>query len=170
MSPDRFPRMPISESQSALLSLRPAQPEDELFLLRLFGETQDQLALLRPNQVLWNTLVDIQYRGRKMTYSQHFPAAEDAILCKEDQPVGRLLIHHEAGCLRVVDIAVVAQLRGQGIGTWVLRQCQLQAADCGKRVELSVNPTNPALQLYERLGFRAVNDDPMNVTMVWSPA
>ena len=162
--------MPSVESHAALFSIRPAQPEDEVFLFRLFGETQDQLALIRPNQALWNILVDVQYRGRKMTYGENFPAAEDAILCHRDAAAGRLLINREADCWRILDIAVLAALRGQGIASWALRQCQRQAAEAGVRIELSVNPMNPARRLYERLGFCAAEEDSMHVAMTWNAA
>jgi len=154
-------------SQPALLSLRPADAEDEAFLRRLFAETQDQLALLRPNAALWNALVDVQYRGRKMTYGESYPTAEDAILYRGSEPLGRLFLHREPGCLRILDIAVLIECRGQGIGSWALRQCQKRAAEAGLRVELSVNPTSPARLLYERLGFRATEEDAMHVAMAW---
>jgi ribosomal protein S18 acetylase RimI-like enzyme len=170
MSKTQTPSMPTAESQSALFSMRPAQPDDETFLFRLFGETQDHLVSIRPNQQLWSMLIDMQYRGRKSSYSQQYPAAEDTILCRDNQPVGRLLVNHEQDCLRIIDIAVLAELRGQGLGAWSLRRCQQQAADAGKRVDLSVNPINPARLLYEHLGFRAMNDDLMNLEMTWNPA
>jgi len=159
--------MTLTEFQTALLSLRPARAEDEVFLFRLFAETQDQLALFRPHAALWNTLVEVQYRGRTMTYGENYPAAEDAILCRAEEAVGRLLVHREPGCLRILDIAVLAECRGQGIGSWALRQCQQQAAEIGLRVELSVNPMNPARLLYERHGFRATEEDAMHVAMAW---
>lgn len=160
--------MTTTEAQPALLSLRPATSEDEGFLFRLFAETQDQLALIRSNAALWKALVDVQYRGRKMTYSEHYPDAEDAILCRGGEAVGRRLLHREPGCLRIVDIAVLTESRGQGIGSWALRECQKRAAENGMRVELSVNPMNPARLLYEHLGFHTTEEDAMHVAMAWS--
>lgn len=162
--------MQTTETQSALFSLRPAEAADDAFLFRLFGETQDQLALLRHNQTLWETLVDIQYRGRRMSYGESYPFAEDTILCRGGEPVGRLLINRESDCLRIVDIAVLTQWRGQGIGTWALRHCQQQAAETGVRIELTVNPMNPARLLYVRSGFRATDEDTMHMAMTWSAA
>jgi ribosomal protein S18 acetylase RimI-like enzyme len=105
-----------------------------------------------------------------MTYGENYPAADDAILCHREEAVGRLLINREADCWRILDIAVLAALRGQGIGSWALRQCQQKAAEAGVRIELSVNPMNPARLLYERLGFCATEEDSMHVAMTWNPA
>ena len=161
----------IFESRTASCFLRPAQPEDASFLLLLFAESQDQLARLRPDEALWRSLVHMQFRGRAMTYAAQFPAAEDSILLGEDgQPVGRLLLDRRPDRWRIVDIAVLASRRGQGLGTEVVRQCQQRAAAAGARLELQVRPENPARRLYERLGFRVASEAGFAVELVWSAA
>ncbi len=53
----------------------------------------------------------------------------------------------------LMDIALLPEYRGRGIGTAILHEL-LQAADrAGKTVMLHVEPNNPALRLYQRLGF-----------------
>lgn len=161
--------MPSTETQT-VFSLRPARAEDEDFLFLLFSETQDQLAMLRANEQMWRMLVDVQYRGRKMTYEANFPAAEDSILCHGEQPVGRLLVSRQADHWRVLDIAVSSAARGQGCASWALRQLQQQAAEAGVPLELTVRPFNPARRLYERLGFRTTAEEEMHVAMAWTGA
>jgi ribosomal protein S18 acetylase RimI-like enzyme len=152
-------------------SLCPACPADESFLFELFAESQDQLAGLRSNEALWRSLVEMQYRGRAMSYAAQHPQAEDSILLDEDgQPAGRLLLDRQPDRWRIVDIAVLAARRGQGLGTEVVRQCQQRAASAGARLELQVRPENPARRLYERLGFRVASEAGVSVEMVWSAA
>jgi ribosomal protein S18 acetylase RimI-like enzyme len=159
--------MQIFESMTATCFLRPAQPEDDEFLFRLFAESQEQLSGLRSNEALWRSLVEMQYRGRKITYAARYPAAEDSILLDEDgQPAGRLLLDRRPDRWRIVDIAVLAARRGQGLRTKVVRQCQQRAAAAGARLELQVRPDNPARRLYERLGFRVAHEDLLTVEMV----
>jgi ribosomal protein S18 acetylase RimI-like enzyme len=151
--------------------MRPAQPKDAAFLLQLFAESQEQLEGLRFNEALWRSLIEMQFRGRAISYAEQYPQAKDSILLGENgQPVGRLLLNRNADCWRIVDIAVLAALRGQGLGAGVLRQCQQQAAAAGARLELQVRPENPARRLYERLGFQAVSEDAVAVKMIWSAA
>jgi hypothetical protein len=50
--------------------LRPAQFEDELFLFTLFAESQQQLAFLQSDERLWQSLVEMQHRGRKLSSTQ----------------------------------------------------------------------------------------------------
>lgn len=53
-------------------------------------------------------------------------------------------------------IAVLPEYRGQGVGTQLLKQLVSIAADVYPAISLSVRANNPALRLYERLGFRAI--------------
>jgi ribosomal protein S18 acetylase RimI-like enzyme len=59
-------------------------------------------------------------------------------------------------------IAVVDGVRGQGIGTALLEELLARVPRCS----LSVDRRNPAMRLYERLGFEAVTDDGDAVTML----
>jgi GNAT superfamily N-acetyltransferase len=53
-----------------------------------------------------------------------------------------------------LSIGVRARERGKGVGTALLAAVLAQAAlDGHRRLSLSVEPDNPALRLYERLGF-----------------
>src|SRR5690242_17310990 len=102
--------------------LRPAQPEDEPFLLKLFAESQQQLDFLRSDERLWQSLVEMQHRGRKLSYAAAYPDASDSILCLDEgsdvqTPVGRVLVYRGQRSWRIVDIAVLIQHRGKGIGT-----------------------------------------------------
>ena len=56
-------------------------------------------------------------------------------------------------------ISLYKPYRGMGIGTALMRAMLNELADAGyARASLSVQKENPALHLYERLGFRIVGD------------
>ncbi len=165
--------MPTDQPSTIPCFLRPALPADEALLFQLFAESQWQLEMLRADEALWRSLIDMQYRGRNMTYAQVFPAAEDSILCLRNDagsevPVGRILVNKPPGCWRIVDIAVLATLRGRGLGAFAVKNCINEATAAGARLELRVTPGNPARLLYERLGFIVVSEDAMDVEMAWS--
>jgi len=95
----------------------------------------------------------------------------DSILLGEDgTPAGRLLVDRRPNCWRIVDIAVLAAYRGRGLATRALRECQRQAAEVGAGLALQVTPSNPALRLYERLGFQVAGRGAVAVEMRWGPA
>ena len=64
----------------------------------------------------------------------------------------------------VLAIAVRGGHRGQGIGTALLEALVAAARAAGVRaISLSVGRTNPALRLYERMGFERVADVPLRL-------
>ncbi len=52
-----------------------------------------------------------------------------------------------------MEIALTAERRNNGIGTAITTSMLRYADDLGLPVTLHVEPFNPALRLYERLGF-----------------
>jgi ribosomal protein S18 acetylase RimI-like enzyme len=64
-------------------------------------------------------------------------------------------------------IALLPEARGQGIGTRLMEHLITEAHDAGyPGISLSVSCQNPARHLYERLGFRIVQEDEESVVMV----
>ena len=69
-----------------------------------------------------------------------------------------------------MDIAILPEFRGAGAGTRLLKALQEEAAAGGKSLSIHVEGFNPAMRLYERLGFRAVEDRDPYVFMEWRPS
>lgn len=161
-------RSPLTDK----LILRPVTTEDEPLLDALFVEEKmAQLAGLGLSESQKRSLVEMQARGRRMTYATQYPAAIDLILLDgKGVAVGRLLVDRQADCWRIVDIAIRTAYRGLGLGTLALQESQRQAAAVGAGMELQVMRFNPARRLYERLGFHAVREDAVMAEMVWSTA
>jgi len=112
-------------------------------------------------------LVEFQYRGQIRQYQSAFPDAQSHVIVADGQPVGRLLVDRAEGELRIVDIAVLAAARGQGIGSAVLRSLQHQAAVSGRRIAMRAARGSLAQRLYSRLGFSEGPGDEMYVELSW---
>jgi ribosomal protein S18 acetylase RimI-like enzyme len=150
---------------------RLATPQDEAFLFRLFAEdSADQLAASGIPELQVQKLVEMQYRGRRTTYAARYPQAENRILITADGKAGgRVLIDRKPAPWHIVDIGVLAADRGKGLATRAIEECQAQCRKAQMRLELQVNPDNPARRLYERLGFRAIQETEISIEMVWTP-
>jgi ribosomal protein S18 acetylase RimI-like enzyme len=98
--------------------------------------------------------LEAQAAMRERAYAMQFPGAEDIVLLSVDRPVGRLLLHETASACRIVDIALLPEHRGQGLGSWAILWVIERADRAARTVRLQVEPDNRALRLYERLGFR----------------
>lgn len=151
---------------------RPAAPDDEWLLFRLFAEDRRaELERCGIPATAAEKLVELQYRGQQQTYLQRYPGAENLILFSESgKPAGRLLLDRQTDRWRIVDMAVFTEHRRGGIATRAIRECQSSCRPSGARLELQVNSANPARGLYERLGFRVVTATDVSLEMVWTAA
>ena len=68
-----------------------------------------------------------------------------------------------------MDIALLPPYRNAGIGTAILRDILAEAAVAQKPVRIHVEKFNPALRLYERLGFAPIEDKGVYLFLEWSP-
>jgi ribosomal protein S18 acetylase RimI-like enzyme len=80
------------------------------------------------------------------------------VILVDGEPAGRLYVHRGDRETRIVDIALLPEQRGIGIGTTLLRDLLAEADAAGKSVTMHVEQFNPALRLYERLGFSIAED------------
>lgn len=98
-----------------------------------------------------------------------------AIVTDSGQPIGaawlRLLTGERRGYGYVDDgtpelsIAVLPEHRGQGVGTQLLSRLLESARRKYPAISLSVAQNNPAIRLYERMGFKVVRQVGDSVTM-----
>jgi ribosomal protein S18 acetylase RimI-like enzyme len=146
-------------------NIRPARVGDEAFLWRMLYEA----AYWRPEDRIPPETESIEDE-RQLRYVSGWGRAGDVAVIAEDrgnQPFGaawfRLFSTDQPGYGFInestpeVSIAVLGSHRGRGIGTELLSKLLEKAADAGfQALSLSVSRDNPALHLYEKLGFAKV--------------
>ena len=59
--------------------------------------------------------------------------------------------------------------RGTGVGTELVRSVLARGQAAGKPVTIHVEAFNPALRLYQRLGFQKVDTNGIYYLMKWTP-
>lgn len=93
------------------------------------------------------------------------------MLC-DGEPVGRLWVDAgESGRWRVLDLAVVAERRRQGIATAVLEALIAAAEEAGAEIALTVERRNTdAMRLYMRLGFEDDGGDEVHRSLRCRPS
>ncbi len=64
-------------------------------------------------------------------------------------------------------IQICPEFQGKGIGTLILKQLLCEAKNASATVVLNVLDVNPSKQLYERLGFRVIEEREKSVKMRW---
>jgi ribosomal protein S18 acetylase RimI-like enzyme len=99
------------------------------------------------------TLLVKQFSMQDEYYRRHYPQAHFDVIVRGQTDVGRLYHDWSGADVSVIDIALLPQHRGGGIGTRLMRAMVAEAARRGMAMRLFVEFDNPVRGLYRRLGF-----------------
>ena len=153
------------------LVLRPETEADVPFLRRLYASTRwDELAITDWTDAQKLVFSDSQFGFQRHHYRTYYAAAEWSVLEDNGTPAGRLYVNRGPNNLEVLDVALLPQWRGRGIGTALMLAVCSEARASGKAVRIAVEKFNPAQRLYCRLGFRETSDEGAYWFMEWRAA
>ena len=113
--------------------------------------------------------LEMQYRARTQSYSAMYPDAENRVLLAAGNPAGYMMIGWDASKATLVDIALLPEFRNRGLGTRAVGGLMEDARGRSLPLRLSVARGNPAMRLYERLGFSVISADPVYIEMEYNP-
>ena len=136
------------------LSLRPAAEADLEFMHSVYAAGRaEELALVPWTDAQKVEFLRQQSKAQLVYYAEHYPQAEHSIVVLDGADIGRLLVEHRDEDLRLMDMGLLPEFRGRGIGTDLVNSIIKRAETIGLPAILHVESFNPAKRLYERLGF-----------------
>jgi ribosomal protein S18 acetylase RimI-like enzyme len=151
-----------------MISLRPITPEDDSFLAQVYASSRaEELALTGWSEEQKAEFCRRQFDAQRAYYATNYPEASFQVIERDGVPVGRLYVARWEKEIRIVDITLLPEFRGAGIGTKLLRDLQEEAGATGKALTIHVERFNRALELYQRLGFREIEDKGVYLLMSW---
>jgi ribosomal protein S18 acetylase RimI-like enzyme len=151
--------------------LRAASEEDLPFLFRVYASTrEEELAPTGWSEEQKHAFLAMQFDAQHRYYHEHFPAARFDVIEVAGEASGRLYVDRCTDEIRVIDIALLPQYRGAGIGGRLLRGLQTEAASESRPIIIHVEQHNPAIRLYARLEFQPVADHGVYKQMIWIPS
>lgn len=152
------------------VELRPATRDDDVFVRRLLAETITlEMGASDWPEPLKQQLIPQQVAVRHASAAGAFPRGESRILQLDGQGAGWLYFARLESELRLVEVVIENRLRGRGIGTAAVRHVIETANGLPVRLHVRVSNTG-ARRLYERLGFRRIAGDEVNVVMEYPGA
>jgi GNAT superfamily N-acetyltransferase len=151
------------------LAVRPALPQDEIFMHELYSAIRGPEFALAPIPADQKEyLLRMQFRGQMAAYTQTYPNSCYHIILLDGNPVGRLWVAQTEREFLLVDIGVHPAQQSKGIGTALVRRLQQEAATARLPISATVSRLNPgSLRFHQRLGFSIVREDPMNYFVEW---
>lgn len=140
------------------LTLRPVADADSDALLRVYASTRaEELAVVAwaPGQL--EAFLRMQFEAQDSYWREQRPDAIFSVIEIDGTVAGRLYVDRCEDEIRIVDIALLPEFRGQGIGSALLRPILDEGDERGVPVTIHVECENRARSLYERLGFHQIS-------------
>ncbi len=150
------------------ITLRPSRLEDGPFLFRVYASTRaDEMSLVDWTHDQKDAFLQMQFNAQRQYYLETYRTAEYSIIQCDGLDIGRLIVDRQPDRFVLMDIALLPEYRNGGIGKALITDLMAQAAREGKPLRLHVEIFNPALHLYERLGFKKVQMAGIYYEMEW---
>lgn len=155
------------------IQFRAIVADDEALLSAIYASTRaDEMALV----TAWTdadkaAFLEGQFKAQHVHYQHNYPNADFQVILFKGKAAGRLYLDRRATEIRIVDITLLPEFRGLGLGELILRSVLDEATGRNHSVSIHVERYNKALSLYHRLGFKMVDDaHPVYLFMEWHPA
>jgi ribosomal protein S18 acetylase RimI-like enzyme len=136
----------------------------------LYASTRaDEMAVVPWTEKAKQDFLRMQFEAQHTFYQDQFADADFLIIEHDGEAIGRLYLDRRDDEIRVIDVALMPEHRGKGVGSKLMQDVLDEAASAHKRVRIHVEHNNPAMRLYERLGFRKIDDHGVYFLMEWTP-
>lgn len=149
-----------------------ASENDSELLYQIFASSQEELitALANLNKTQQETFVRFQFETRQSQYRKNYTDVRFDLILMGGNAIGNIYVAQFFNEIRLVDITLLPEFRNRGIGYALINDLLDEAKRLQKKVTLHVQQGNPALQLYDRLGFFETGEQGIYKRMEWSPS
>lgn len=153
-------------TEEPVIGLRAARPEDQSFLAEVYASTRElEMSLVDWTEAEKAEFLRMQFEAQHRYYHEHYQHTSWDLILREGEPIGRFYVARWPDEVRIVDIALLPAHRGRGIGSRLILDLLREADAAGKPVSIHVEQFNPAMRLYERLGFAPVGQHGIYILM-----
>lgn len=148
------------------IALRPCTDEDLPFLLHLYGTVREpELRAVDWTREQKDAFVQHQFQAQHTWWREQYHDTTYDLVLVDGVPAGRLYVGRWEWTIRVVDVALLPEYRGGGVGSRLLDAVLAEGDAAGLPVSIHVERYNPAMRLYARLGFVEKEDKGVYVLM-----
>jgi len=153
-----------------MIQLRPVEEKDAAFIEAVYRTTREaELNLTNWSEYQKSAFISMQSASQLTDYKTKFPGARFQVIIYNKKDVGRFFTGETENEIRLLDITILPEFTGKGIGTDLLHRLIQRSDKVQKKITLHVIPSNPALKLYQRLGFVQVKKEGLRYYMERQP-
>lgn len=157
--------------RDAAYTFRPVRDEDEALLLETYSSTRvDEMNLVPWDAAQKKAFLQMQFDAQQRHYRSYFPDASHDLILVDGQPIGRIYVDRRETEIRILDLTLLPEARGRGVGTLILQDLMKEAAEADKALSIYVESFNRSLGLFQRLGFVKMEETAASWLMQWRAA
>ncbi len=147
--------------------LRDEREDDLTFLQALYASTRadEMTAIAHWSAEQASAFLIQQFTAQHHHYRTQISHCRFFVIERCGTSVGRLYLQFRPTQIRVVDIALLPDVRNQGVGSALLAGV-IETAAAPASVGIFVDRGSPALRLYRRLGFERIGETAFHIEMV----
>jgi GNAT superfamily N-acetyltransferase len=157
---------------SPVIALRRLTPADERFVAAVYASSrEDELRAAGMSGAMKEAFLRQQFQAQALAWNQTYPRANRDLVLVGGRPAGRLYVDRATALrrLHVIDITLLPEYRGRGVGTALFHRLFREADDLGWEVSLQADPASRACRLYLGLGFSPVRQSGHRVVLRRAP-
>jgi GNAT superfamily N-acetyltransferase len=140
--------------------VRAATADDIPFLDEVYASTRtEELAAVPWTEAEKRAFLLDQARTQRQAYHDRYRGTDFGVVTQGGVRIGRLYVVELSAEIRLVDMALVPEYRGRGVGTLLLRGLVRRSEEVALPITLYVERWNRARHLYLRWGFRSDEGD-----------
>ncbi|HEY3675217.1 MAG TPA: GNAT family N-acetyltransferase [Candidatus Tumulicola sp.] len=139
------------------VSYRPAVASDRAFIESLYFETQR-----------WIIERLFGWRGddvERQKFDAFYNELSTRVISLEGEDAGWISVTSGDRDVVIEQIYLLPRVQNKGVGSHIISNIIGEARAAGRRVALSTAKINPAIRLYERLGFRKYGENEFKIFM-----
>ncbi len=165
-----MPNQPDGERLDSIV-LRPVRDEDVDFLRTVYACTRDaELTRAGLDPAQCKAFTDMQFAAQSADYRRRYPNGNHDIVWLAAKPIGRLYVGRSDAVIRILDVTILPDQRGAGIGSYLLGQLLDEARESNRCIQIYLDNDSPAVRLFERLGFVRIELQDLISLYEWLPS
>jgi ribosomal protein S18 acetylase RimI-like enzyme len=150
------------------IQYRPVRADDHEFLAALYASTRtEEMKFVPWPEEQKAQFLAMQFHAQTEHYVDQYDASGFFVIEEDGRLVGRLYRELQDNDIHLIDIALIPEMRGSGLGTILLQEILDEAKAAGYTVSIYVEHFNPAKRLYDRLGFKEIGQNGVYHLMKW---